>query len=82
MPGCASWRAERFTLTGGPPAWGVSACVQASISAQRPSGTIRPVSSATGMNSAGETAPRTGCRQRISASSASVSPVAMSTTGW
>ena len=31
-------------------------------------GTISPVSSAIGMNSAGDTIPRSGCRQRNSAS--------------
>ena len=37
-------------------------------STQRPSGTIRPVSSASGMNASGRTRPRCGCIQRTSAS--------------
>ena len=44
---------------------------QAWASTQRPSGTIWPVSSATGMNSAGTIMPRSGCFQRMSASTPS-----------
>ena len=41
---------------------------QASRRIQTPISTIRPLSSASGMNSPGETKPRTGCIQRASAS--------------
>ncbi len=42
---------------------------------------IRPVSSATGMNSAGETMPRSGCGQRTSASKPVMRPVERSISG-
>ena len=48
---------------------------QASVSTQRPSGTIRPVASAMRMKSSGETMPRVGCCQRTSASKPMISPV-------
>ena len=51
-------------------------------STQRPSGTISPVSSASGMKSPGGTRPRAGCRQRTSASTSTTAPVARSTIGW
>jgi hypothetical protein len=43
---------------------------------------IRPVSSATGMNSAGYTRPRSGCSQRTNASSPASSPDMFDTLGW
>ena len=49
---------------------------------QRPIGSIRPLSSAIGMNSAGSSRPRSGWRQRTSASRPVISPVAGVTTGW
>src|SRR5688572_7283876 len=45
-----------------------AASAQACLRTHSPIGTTRPVSSATGMNSAGATAPRVRCRQRRSAS--------------
>ena len=86
-PSDASWRAETFTDTrSGVPtahaAWKTAAWRQASKSRSRPSGTMRPVSSASGMNSAGETGPRSGCVQRASDSYARISPLRRSTTGW
>ena len=45
-------------------------CAQAVRSTQRPSSRIRPVSSASGMNSAGEIRPRSAWNQRTSASTA------------
>ncbi len=65
-----------------------SACVhdaasrQACSSTHRPSGTIRPLDSATGMKESGPSSPRSGCCQRTSASTATGRPVATSTTGW
>src|SRR3546814_1627057 len=47
-----------------------ASCWQAVLSAQRPSGRIRPVSSASGMNSEGEIGPRSGWFHRASASTA------------
>src|SRR5579864_3004021 len=44
------------------------ASAHACLSAHSPSWTIRPISSATGMNSEGGTGPRSGCRHRIKAS--------------
>ena len=48
---------------------------QAVSSTHRPSGTIRPVSSASGMNDSGGTRPRTGCCQRTSASKPTIRSV-------
>ena len=66
-----------FTLMVGP-----AASAQAVFSTQSPSSTIRPVSSAIGMNSAGEIMPRSGWRQRSSASQPLTSSRRRSTTGW
>ena len=49
---------------------------------QRPSGSISPDSSASGMNSIGLTSPRCGCCQRSSASTLASRPVCSSITGW
>ena len=43
---------------------------------------ISPVSSAIGMNSAGETKPRVGCFQRISVSNDAMAPSRRSMIGW
>ena len=59
--------AETFTATLMPSGQRM-ASVQAVVRHQAPSGTIRPISSATEMNSPGGTSPRTGWRQRTSAS--------------
>ena len=45
-------------------------------------GTIKPVSSAIGTNSAGEIGPRSGCCHRISASKPLTAPVMALTIGW
>jgi len=42
---------------------------------------IAPVSSAIGMNSPGETTPKSGLVQRSRASTATISPLATATTG-
>ena len=55
--------------------------LQAECSTQRPSARIRPVSSATGMNFAGETRPCSGWCQRTSASTPTKRPF-WSTWGW
>jgi hypothetical protein len=59
------------------PAWR-----QASRRTQLPMASTWPVSSARGMNSAGETAPRTGCCQRTRASRPTIRPVRRSMVGW
>ena len=46
-----------------------------------PMGPMSPDSSAMGMNSAGDTNPRSGCRQRIRASALCTRPDAVSTLG-
>ena len=51
-------------------------CAHASRRTQRPSSTIRPVSSASGMNSAGARCRASGWRQRSSASTPTIVPVA------
>ena len=58
------------------------ACSQAFLMAQVPRVTIRPVSSAIGMNSLGGTMPRMGWSQRISASKPLMVLSAMFSTGW
>ena len=55
---------------------------QAVSRTQRPSGTISPVSSASGMNAIGGTRPRVGCCQRTSASNPTTASVSRSTIGW
>ncbi len=69
---CSCW-AETFgpafcSASGPNSASQAAACRHVSRSTYRPSGTIRPVRSAAGMNSAGETTPRVGWCQRTSAS--------------
>ena len=55
---------------------------QAVCSTQRPSGTITPLSSATGMNSAGLTGPSSGQVQRVSTSRPVMRPLVTSICGW
>jgi hypothetical protein len=59
-----------------------AACAQASRITQAPIGTIRPVSSAIGMKSTGETRPRLGWFQRISASNEQMRLCSRSNRGW
>ncbi len=47
-----------------------------------PIGTMRPVSSANGMNAAGDSSPRSGCFHRRSASKPITRPVRRSMIGW
>ncbi|MOA05865.1 hypothetical protein D3C78_1254750 [compost metagenome] len=68
---CSNWRADRLTASRGMASPCASHAIiwrQASRSTQAPIGLIRPVSSASGMKRAGDTSPRCGWRQRISAS--------------
>ena len=51
------------------------ASAHARLRTKAPSGAMSPHSSATGMNSAGETNPSSGCGQRTSASAPVISPV-------
>ena len=71
---CRNWRAERFTAIRSPGcrACQACACAQASSSTHSPSGMMSPVSSAIGMNSAGDSTRRSGCGQRSSASAPSM----------
>ncbi|MCZ7630672.1 MAG: hypothetical protein M5U19_17280 [Microthrixaceae bacterium] len=47
-----------------------------------PMPTMSPVSSATSMNSSGDTSPSTGCFQRARPSAETIRPVIRSTFGW
>ena len=82
------WRSctgERFTFTvrsAMPRACHSSICEQTRSSTQSPIGTISDVSSAMGMNVDGITVPRAGWAQRSSASTFTVEPSLMRTTGW
>jgi hypothetical protein len=51
-------------------------------STQSPMAMMKPLSSATGMNSDGDTSPSTGSPQRISASAPVAAPVCRSSCGW
>jgi hypothetical protein len=57
-------------------------CAQTASSTQSPSASIRPLCSATGMNSPGEIVPRCGSSQRSSASSATRLFVRSAKIGW
>jgi len=59
----------------------LAAVRHASVSAHSPSGTISPLSSASGMKRAGDISPKAGCRQRISASRPKMRPPALH-CGW
>ena len=79
--GCSSCRPDRLTervIRSG----SVESALQASSSTQCPSGTTRPVSSASGMNSLGGTSPRSRCSQRTSASTPRILLLESSTIGW
>ena len=58
------------------------ASLQAARRTHSPSGTIKPVCSARGMNSAGEIMPRSGWGHRASASKLLIAPVLASLMGW
>jgi hypothetical protein len=77
-----NWAAETLTASRRPSGQ-LAASRQASRSAHSPSGTMRRVSSATGMNSPGCTWPRCGWFQRKSASNPTTSFVpCASHIGW
>jgi hypothetical protein len=66
---------------------GSAAAIVAKSSATWPStqanrASLLPVSSATGTKTSGEIGPLVGWRQRASASTERIAPVAMSTIGW
>src|SRR5215510_779573 len=63
-----------MVTSGKPASCQALAWVQASRSAHCPRGTLRPVASATGMNSPAGTSRRSGLRQRSSASTPTVVP--------
>ena len=82
-----NWRTDRFTAMperaeSARSACQRAACVQAVSSTQRPIGSIMPVSSATGMKSAGAGVPRAGCSQRSSASTEAIEESRSETIGW
>ena len=58
------------------------AATQAFLNAHSPSGTISPVSSATGIKLSGATVPRVGECQRIKASAPTIPPDSMFMMGW
>ena len=73
MPVSAIWRAETLTLSAGRRAGSAPAATRQAVrSTSSPSSTIRPESSATGMNSDGGIAPRSGWSQRSSASTPAI----------
>ena len=65
-----------------PPCCQALAWLQAVRSTHSPIGTINPVSSASGMNSVGEMMPRSGWRQRTSASTPTIWVLGTSICGW
>ena len=87
-PGSAGlwkWLAARLTatLTSGTPArCQVSSWAITSASTHSPMATMRPVSSAMGMNTPGGTRPMPGRFQRTSASRPTISPETRLTCGW
>ena len=76
-----NWCAETLTATRSSPGQ-LAASAQAWRSAHSPSRSIRLVSSAIGMNSAGLIGPRSGWFQRISASNPVTRQSVERTTGW
>ena len=81
MSCCSNWRGEMLTAMRTPPSEsGVPgfqriAWRQAASSTQAPIGSMRPVSSASGMNWPGGMMPRTGSFQRSSASTPTTPPL-------
>ena len=85
--GCRIWRADTLTLISSVPRSGYCApqsraCVIAVVMTQRPRSRIRPLSSATRMNSSGPTGPWTGWSHRASASKPVSDPVRSEKIGW
>lgn len=85
--GWCSWVGERLTLIrSGPPSvcrfCQKLACRTDSSSTQRPSGTISPVCSASGMNRSGPSTPCCGWHHRTSASAPCTVPSSRCTSGW
>jgi hypothetical protein len=80
-----SCRGERFTAIrsgASTSADQAAAWCSACRSTQRPISMMAPLSSASGMNSAGDTVPSCGWCQRTNASKPVVRPSASSTVGW
>ncbi|CAM5653473.1 hypothetical protein SANTM175S_08025 [Streptomyces antimycoticus] len=81
-----TWRTATLTLTTS--GWvGLASCQarawrQAVRSTHRPSGTIAPFSSASGMNRFGDSRPNCGWSQRTSASTPRTTPSPSPTSGW
>ncbi len=84
-PDWANCCTDTFTATRGtgtPSSRQVLAWAQAVRSTHSPMGTIRLVSSATGMNSAGDTDPNSALVQRSRASTPEMAPLVTSIWGW
>ena len=82
---CLNERLEKFTamrIGGKPAACQARFWLHAVRSTHSLIGSMRPASSANGMNSVGDTAPSSGCRQRISASVPIILSELMSSCGW
>ena len=60
----------------------VAASLQADLKAHSPICRMMPLSPATGMNTPGDTSPRSGWFQRSSASKATTSPLSTRVCGW
>ena len=80
----SSWRYDRLTLMtkSGFQARHRAAVSMAQRSTQAPNGTMRPLSSNSGMNSSGGTSPQASQLQRASASAPITRPSAALTCGW
>ena len=68
--------------SGRPASRHAATCATTSSSTRAVSSRITGVGSATRMSSSGTTMPRSGCRQRSSASTPTTSPVAIAICGW
>ena len=77
-----TWTGTAILMRPRPAAASAMASRQAARSAHSPIGTMRPLSSATGMKCDGGTRPRPGRCQRSSPSQPRTSPVRRSTCGW
>lgn len=83
----STWTADTFTLRRSPARDGNCCCQMrtwrhACSRIHTPMPLMRPLSSATGMNSSGGTRPLSGCCQRTRASTPFISPVVSDTMGW
>ncbi len=83
--GRANCAADTFTATtsgGRPAASQARNCCATCSTTQKSMATMEPLCSAIGMNSAGDTSPQRGCRQRSSASAPASAPLPSVRWGW